>query len=194
MKGWHFVGETLRDGSPIPPDGEWLEHVGEVEMCRSGLHFSERPIDALKYAPGTTLCRVEVRGVRETDPDKGVCTARKIIYRLNAEPLLQEFARLCALDVIHLWDAPPVVVKYLRSGDELLRAAARDAARAAAGDSVRSAAWATVRATARDPVRSVAWAAAGDAAEDAAGDAAGAAARDAQNKHLRKLIAKELKQ
>jgi hypothetical protein len=20
---WHFVGATLRDGRPIPPDGEW---------------------------------------------------------------------------------------------------------------------------------------------------------------------------
>ena len=24
MRGWHFVGKTLRDGSPVPKDGVWL--------------------------------------------------------------------------------------------------------------------------------------------------------------------------
>src|ERR1035441_5665244 len=31
--GWHFCGATLRDGAPIPPDGEWLEFEGPVKMC-----------------------------------------------------------------------------------------------------------------------------------------------------------------
>ena len=35
---YHFVGSTLRDGRPVPPDGEWLVHDGPVEMCASGLH------------------------------------------------------------------------------------------------------------------------------------------------------------
>lgn len=33
IKAWHFVGDTLRDGSPIPADGEWLEIDGPVELC-----------------------------------------------------------------------------------------------------------------------------------------------------------------
>ena len=24
---WHFVGDRLRDGRPVPKDGEWLEHA-----------------------------------------------------------------------------------------------------------------------------------------------------------------------
>ena len=56
---------------------------------------------------------------------------------------IRRFACDCALDVIHLWDAPPIVKKYLETGDEKIRAAARDAA------------W------------DAAWAAAGDAAGDA---------------------------
>jgi hypothetical protein len=59
---WHFVGATLRDGRPIPADGEWLEHVGRIEICNTGLHASRRPAHALKYAPGATLCLVECDG------------------------------------------------------------------------------------------------------------------------------------
>jgi hypothetical protein len=30
---WHGVGGTLRDGSPVPADGVWLDHKGECEIC-----------------------------------------------------------------------------------------------------------------------------------------------------------------
>ena len=40
---FHFVGDTLRDGRPIPSDGEWLTHDGPVVMCISGLHASLEP-------------------------------------------------------------------------------------------------------------------------------------------------------
>lgn len=59
---WHFVGDALRDGRPIPPDGEWLRHDGPIEPCASELHASERIIDALSFAPGSTIFRVELRG------------------------------------------------------------------------------------------------------------------------------------
>lgn len=51
-----------------------------------------------------------------------------------------EDATRAALDVVHLWDAPDVVVKYLRTGDEQIRDAAWDAARNAAWDAARAAA------------------------------------------------------
>ena len=62
MIAYHFVGETLRDGRPVPADGEWLEHDGELVMCQSGLHASPSPWEALQYAPGAVLCRVELDG------------------------------------------------------------------------------------------------------------------------------------
>jgi hypothetical protein len=195
VRAYHFVGETLRDGSPIPPDGEWLVHDGPVEICETGLHASKHPFDALQYAPGATLCRVECEDVVTEQEDKFVCRRRKIIKRFDATDMLRAFARHCALSVIHLWDAPPVVRQYLETGDESLRAAARDAARAAARAAARDAAraaardaaWAAAGAAARDAAWAAAgdaagdaaWAAAGDAAGDAAWAAAGAAARDA---------------
>jgi hypothetical protein len=176
---WHFTGDTLRDGSPIPPVGEWLRYEGKVVMCESGLHASVDPFDALHYAPGPILHRVECRDVVETQSDKIVCRERRIISSMDATEMLRYFARMQALSVVHLWDAPDVVLDYLMTRDGAIRAAARDAARAAAWAAAGDAAWAAARAA------GAAWAAARDAAQDAtwaagaAGDAAWAAARDA---------------
>ena len=136
--GWHFVNATLRDGSPIPKNGEWLEYTGKVKMCESGLHFSPTPAQALEYAPGATLCYVEIENVVEQDKNKGVCTRRKIIAKMDATEVLRYFARMQALSVSHLWadsdDPGDVVLDYLLTGDENARAAARAAAWAAALD------------------------------------------------------------
>lgn len=128
MKGWHFVSDTLRDGSGVPADGVTLTHDGPLVICKTGLHASERILDALTYAPGNTICRVEAEGCEaQGHDDKFVCRSRTILWRVNGELILREFARHCALDVIHLWDAPAVVRQYLETGDENKRDAARDA-------------------------------------------------------------------
>jgi hypothetical protein len=151
MKAWHFVGKTLRDGRLVPADGVVLKHYGPLEICESGLHFSKHPFDALRYAPGATLCLVECGGtiVKGTGDhiDKGICSERTIIARMDATDLLRYFARMQALSVIHLWDAPQVVCDYLMTGDESMRDAAWDAVRDAAwaADADRAAAWAAAR-------------------------------------------------
>ena len=198
MKAWHFIGTSLRDGRPLPADGETLRHDGDLIMCEQGLHASIRIIDALTYAPGHTICRVKVSG-HETQghEDKIVCRERTILWRLEVEPVLRKFARLCALDVVHLWNAPDIVVRFLKSGDEGIRDAARDAAWDAARDAARAAAWdATLDAArvaasdaawdARDAARVAAW----DAPRDAR-DAARVAALDAQNKRLTRMVLEE---
>ena len=58
---YHFTGSTLRDGSPIPEPGVWLKHDGPIVPCASGLHASEHPFDALAYAPGNMLHKVNLR-------------------------------------------------------------------------------------------------------------------------------------
>jgi hypothetical protein len=140
MKAWHFVGETLRDGRAIPADGELLIHDGTLAMCAKGLHCSKRLIDALGYAPGDTICRVEYGGRRLYDTDKLVATERTILWRVDAGGLLYKFARLCALDVIDNWNAPETVIEWLKTGNEDLRSAARSAAYSADYSAARSAA------------------------------------------------------
>jgi len=131
IRAWHFVGETLRDGSPIPKDGAWLKYDGPLEMCVSGLHASREPFDALAYAPSSTLCLVDCRGRLIETKDKIVCSERRIVARMNAADMLSYFARMQALSVVHLWNAPDIVLDFLMTGDESLRAAAWDAAWAA---------------------------------------------------------------
>ena len=80
-----------------------------------------------------------------------------------SEDQIRHFSRLCALDVIHLWDAPEVVRRYLETGDESLRQEARDAAEAAEA-ALRAASWDAAEA-AEAALRAASW----DAAEAAEG-------------------------
>jgi len=117
---WHFVGDRLRDLSPVPPDGEWLVHDGEVSICRSGLHASFRLLEALELAPGPICCRVEVGGIVDRDYEKLACSRRRILWRVKSDDVLRQFARWCAVQVVDLWDPPLVVMEYLRTGDTRL--------------------------------------------------------------------------
>jgi hypothetical protein len=129
IRAYHFVGETLRDGSPIPKDGEWLRYKGKVKMCESGLHASRHVANALTYAPGATLCLVDMsRDIIEED-DKLVARCRRIVARFDATELLYADARANALGVAHLWNMPVIVRQYLETGDANLRIAAESAAR-----------------------------------------------------------------
>ena len=133
---WHFTdGQHLRDRRPLPPDGETLRHDGTLVLCKMGLHASVRLIDALKYAPGPWLHRVECGGEIKHDADKLVCVERTSLWRIDATDMLLKFALQCALDVAHLWEMPAIVKEFLETGNEALRAAAG----ATAGDAARDA-------------------------------------------------------
>ncbi len=135
---WHFVDETLKDGAPVPADGERLAHDGPVSLCEGGLHASEQVLDALKFAPGNIICRVECDDVGERQSDKFVCGARTIVWRIDGEEVLRAFARKVALDVAEFWDMPDEVRKFLETGNDNLRVAARGAARQASREAVLS--------------------------------------------------------
>ena len=98
---WHFVGDTLRDGKPIPQDGIWLHHEGTCVMCKSGLHASRRILDALVYAPGATICRVECADIVGEEKNKLVAKSRKILWRINGEEVLRAFAEQQSLSSLY---------------------------------------------------------------------------------------------
>jgi hypothetical protein len=150
MQAYHFTGNTLRDGRPVPPVGEKLAFDGELVLCECGLHASLQPFDALQYAPGPMLHLVECGGTVLHQDDKLVCTERTILKSIDATQILRRFAADQALSVAHLWNMPPIVREYLETLDEGKRAeaAARAADRAAARAAARAAdaAWAAARA------------------------------------------------
>lgn len=153
MLAWHFTGDTLRDGQPVPAIGEKLIHPGAVVLSNSGLHGSEHPFDALQYAPGKWLHRTSHTGEILCGYNKLASSERIIMATIDAEALLRSFARQCALDVIHLWDAPGIVWQYLETGDEGLRAVARAVAWDAAQNEAGAAAWAATHSTAQTAAR-----------------------------------------
>jgi hypothetical protein len=195
---FHFVGDTLRDGRPVPADGVWLEHEGEIKICESGLHASWEVADALLCAPGNTLCLVEVDGIAKEQSDKLVARRRKIVARFDATALLRADARESAKSVLKNWitPVPQVVLDWLDTGDEQYRtaadyaatSAARSAARSAATSAATSAAFSAADSAADSgalfAARSAADFAAFSAAHSGALSAAHSAARSAARKRL----------
>ena len=185
---WHFLRADgkLRDGRAAPPDGEWLTHTGPLVPCESGLHASENIIDALRWAPGSWLERVElgepvIAHGEGSRTDKIVSARRRTLWHLTPDvmdPLLRVFARWSALQVIDLWDAAAVVREYLETGDESKQDAAWnavwDGASAFSGNTF--ARTAARNASARNAVARNAARDAGTNAENAASIAAASAA------------------
>ena len=177
IRAWHFTGPTMRDGRAVPKNGVWLKESGKLAMCEKGLHASKHPLDALKYAPGFTLCLVDLDGEILEQHDKCCASKRLIISRFDAKPLCLQFARDVASDVLHLWDAPQVVKDFLVTGKNADAAyAAADATARAAADAAYAAADAARAAYAAARAAADAAYAAADATARAAADAAYAAA------------------
>ena len=162
---WHFTSNTLRDGRPIPPIGEVLHVPPPIRICERGCHASRNIIDALYYAPGTNLHRVELWGSIREQKDKLVASNRRILWSINSQELLREAARKFALRVIHLWEPKQVVVNYLKTGNPDLRASAwasaeagaRASAEVSAVGSAWASAWASARASAEVSAEGSAW-------------------------------------
>ena len=195
MLAWHFLSKDKRlgyDDGRLVEVGVPLECEGKPALCNNGMHGSVRLIDALGYASGPILCRVEIDGDIVESDDKLCGRRRTVLWMLDATELLHEFACLCAEDALALIDNPdPRSVAAIAakrrwlegdiSDDELdtARAAADEAAAWTADDAARAAAWAAnaaawwaVVAASR---RAVAWVASRDAADAAAWAAARAA-------------------
>ena len=144
MLGWYFAREDEKlgygDGREVAV-GVTHTVEGPARLCHNGLHASEKILDALQYASSSILYRVELSGDIDHGDDKSCSTERTYLGRIDVEEILRKFSRECALSVVHLWDAPQIVLDYLRSGDEGLRDAAWAASRAAAGDASKAASW-----------------------------------------------------
>lgn len=156
---YHFTNDKLRDGQPIPAIGKWLKHSGPVVICQSGLHASRTPFQALSYAPGFKLHKVEVAGVVTEQDDKLVAKKRKIVATIDATSIILSFARKQALTVIQHFDCPPVLEYWLKTGDpdklkEAQAASAASYAARAAANAASNAATAADWKTMRDEVYS----------------------------------------
>ena len=192
MKAWHFLRENRKlryDDNRIVESGEtYTAPEGDLVLCRHGMHGSKDLLDALDYAPGPIVCRVNITGEILEGGDKIVGRNREVLWMYDATTVLRNFACECALDVIHLWDAPEIVIRYLKTQDESIRDAARHAAWDAAECAARHAAWYAAECAARHAARYAAKHAAWYAAEYAAKHAAECVTRRKQERRLYRMI------
>ena len=212
MLAWHFLSEDKRlgyDDGRLVEVGQTLECEGKPVLCSNGMHGSERLIDALKYASGPIVCRVEIEGDVIEGKNKLCGRRRTVLWMLDATDILHEFACACAEDALALVEQPDArSVAAIEAKRKWLKGEITDeeldAAWAAAWDAARDAAsWAAASAASRDDARDAAWddaLAAAQAAAQAAWAASSAAAyaaswavtRDAawakQNERLTEMV------
>jgi len=201
MLAWHFLSEDKRLGygdGRLVEVGATLECKGKPALCDNGMHGSVRLIDALRYASGPIVCRVEIEGDVIEGKNKLCGRRRTVLWMVDATRILHEFACQCAEDALALVARPDARIveaieakrKWLdgKITDEELDSAwdaARDAARDAKAAAL--AAWAAAQTAARAAARAAAWAVAGAVARDAAW----AFARAKQNERLTEMVMAE---
>lgn len=78
---WKFLRTGLKSehGNCEWKVGEWKKHEGEVSLCASGFHASEKIFDALQYVPGEILAKVEVCGACDKQHDKQAWSEMRIV-------------------------------------------------------------------------------------------------------------------
>lgn len=180
VEAWHFLQENRRlQFAPhtIVAPGKTLSAKGKLVMCENGMHASKRIRDALMFAPGPIVCRVELSGEILHDSDKSCARNRRVLWMLDATNILHEFACRCATDALALVETPdPRSVAAVAAKRAWLRDEIDDAELAAA----RAAAWAATRDAARAAARGATRAAARAAARDAT--------RGAHNRRLAAMV------
>ena len=140
--------------------GEWQEHKGELKMCMSGLHASERIIDAMQYTAAEQIARVEVKGKHLEQSDKQCWEKMRIVkvYDWTKEDSVS-LAIFAAELVLPIFER-----KYPAEAAARAAWAAWAASWAAEAARAARAAWAARAASWAVEVARAAWAAAGAAA------------------------------
>lgn len=104
MKAWHFCKNNKRlgynDGRLIKT-GRNYKVFGQPILCLYGLHGSIKIMDALTYAMGNILCRINLHGKILKGSDKAVATERTVLWMFDCTKILHEFACKCAERALH---------------------------------------------------------------------------------------------
>jgi len=190
MKAWHFIKNNKRLGygdNRIVKTNRTYKVQGEIQICGNGMHGSKRIIDALKYANGSIVCRVDITGGIIEDDDKIVGRNRRIIWMRDVTNILHEFACRCAEDDIRLVSEPdPRSIAAIKAKRDWLAEKISDEELATAWEAGGHAAW--------EAAGHASWEAAGHASWEAAMRAAGYAARDAARREVRREVWEAVKE
>ena len=196
IRAWHFLcsdGKLQFKPHRKVKAGQTLLAKGKLSMCKNGLHASKNILDALRYAPGPIICRVELSGEILHDSDKMCARKRTCLELMDGTQILHLFACWCAERALrreqkngHKVDKRSSQAVYAKR--RWLRGEINDAELAAARAAAEAAAWSATWAAARAAARAAAWSAAGSATWAAAGSAAWSAAEAAEQKAQKRRL------
>ena len=207
MKAWHFLNNDKRlahgDGRLVRVGHTLKCNPDKIELCHYGFHGSQKIMDALKYAYGDIVCRVELGGRIIKAHDKCVASERTVIAMADAGETLHLFACWCAEQALQLVENPdPRSIAAIQAKYKWLRGEITDneldAARDAARDATWTSGWASMnaaRSTAVWASSTTSWNTERHAARNAIGTdlAARDAVRAAQNLKLTRMVKELLK-
>ena len=157
LDGWWFARRDEEGEVRLPHGdgrivrvGETLSVPGGIVLCRHGLHASAYARDALAYAPGPILCRVQLSGQIVRGDDKAAASERTTLAMVDATRTLRLFAAAVAYSALFVerhfgrepdsrsWAAVDTLCRHVAG-------AATDAELSAAWSAAESAAWSVHR-------------------------------------------------
>lgn len=182
---WHFTdGMKLRDGTPLEV-GKTYQYKGKIKVCESGYHASRQLIDALQYAQGAQISRVECWGGVTEQDDKLVARNRTVLWTIDATMILHEFAcRVAEIALSKVENPDPCSIAAIEAKRKWMRGEITNKELYAAWH----AAWGAIQAATLAAALVAAWAAAQSAERAAAQSAARGATREAAWDKLNTLL------
>ena len=154
LLGWYFTPED--------------QGARPLTLFSPAFKASERAIDALLYAHGQVVCRVELSGTIIQHSDQVSASHRRVIWMADATQTLREFARWCARRTTTRSGATYAAAVAAVAAATTAYAATYDAAYATAYASAWAVAYASAYAAAYAAACAVAYADAAPAAATAA--------------------------
>lgn len=126
---WHFLpddGRLAHRNRRKVEVGKTYSVRGPIVICENGMHGARRLIDALYYAQGSVVERVEIWGDIVEQSDKLCGRYRKCLAIADVTRLLHEFACDIAEDALKIakvtdkrsWAAPPRVAALVAARDK----------------------------------------------------------------------------
>ena len=162
---WHFVTDNrmLAHQAPpmeVAPGYIYGEPKGDIIICERGMHASRRVYDALSFAHGSQLCRVQVWGDVAEQPDKIVGRYREVLAIRDVASELRLWGCWCIRNTPinggkAVWDL--LTDERSRKAIEVAERFARNEATREELAAAWAAAWNAAWDIARDTARDTAW-------------------------------------
>lgn len=129
VKAWHWVADNGRlnfEDKRKVVVGKTMTMKGPLKpsLCSRGMHGSERVIDALYFAPGGMLCRVEIWGDLQKSNDKLCGRHRKVLWALTprqTQKILKLWILDCAEALLDKFPKEPKAKDLIRKAIDVIK-------------------------------------------------------------------------